>query len=358
MNPRVLFILKKRETYDGWNMSEKKSSGKSFSSGLLNSASFVAGTLAGEGVDVKLVEVIDNNCIDREVTQYKPTHVIVEALWVVPEKFEVLHKLHPTVKWIVRGHSEIPFLAGEGMAIDWLCRYTSFPNVSIASNSVDSVRDIRNVVQTSNPGWYWDEVVDKVAYLPNIYPCQAYTPVTKKDDGYLDVACFGAIRPLKNQLIQAVAAIEFANQTGKTLRFHINGTRPEQSGENVLKNIRALFSYVKNHSLIEHEWMSHPEFLTFLEGMDLGLQVSFSETFNIVAADMVVTGLPIVVSPEVTWSSPLCQAPTTDSKAIVSAMHRVTRWGLKGFIHYLNYRGLKEYCEGSKDVWMKYLSAD
>ena len=97
---KVLFILKKR-----------KSSHANYSvvsSGLLNSATFVSSMLNKNGIESHLVEVIDNNCIDREVTKYRPTHVIIEALWVVPSKFEVLTRLHPNVQWIIRLHSGIP----------------------------------------------------------------------------------------------------------------------------------------------------------------------------------------------------------------------------------------------------------
>jgi hypothetical protein len=37
-----------------------------------------------------IVVVLDNNEIDKYVTKYKPTHVIIEALWVVPTKFHIL----------------------------------------------------------------------------------------------------------------------------------------------------------------------------------------------------------------------------------------------------------------------------
>jgi hypothetical protein len=60
----------------------------------------------------------------------------------------------------------------------------------------------------------------------------------KAEDQFLDVACFGAIRPLKNQLMQGVSAIRCAESIHKTLRFHINASRAEQKGDNVLKNLR------------------------------------------------------------------------------------------------------------------------
>jgi hypothetical protein len=72
--------------------------------------------LQKSGIESKLSVCTDNNDIDREVNLYKPTHVIIEALWVVPTKFAVLTKLHPKVQWILRLHSEMPCMAGAGGA--------------------------------------------------------------------------------------------------------------------------------------------------------------------------------------------------------------------------------------------------
>src|SRR5688500_11649943 len=107
---RILFILKARDATNTYGYS------CGLSTGLLNSATFVQDMLDSNGFTTKLVVVIDNNDIDREVTAFRPTHVIIEALWVVPSKFQILKKLHPSVKWIVRLHSEAPFLANEGIA--------------------------------------------------------------------------------------------------------------------------------------------------------------------------------------------------------------------------------------------------
>ena len=116
---KILFLLKRREDYSA----KIHGSNVGLSTGLYNSASFMNDMLNELGIESKLSVVIDNNCIDREVTQYQPTHVVIEALWVVPTKFAVLQALHPNVKWIVRLHSELPFLANEGMALHW-CQCT------------------------------------------------------------------------------------------------------------------------------------------------------------------------------------------------------------------------------------------
>lgn len=346
-SPRVLFVLKKREAVT--------IPGKGMSNGLANSVRFLVGMLLDAGIACKYVEVIDNNCIHREVVAFNPTHCFIEALWVVPEKFKELHRVCPNVKWIVRGHSEIPFLAQEGIAIDWICRYVQMPNVTFAANSPASARDIRKLVAAANPLWKEDEVQAKVIELSNFYPYYRQLKIRhKKPNQYLDVACFGAVRPLKNQLIQALTAMDVANKLGKTLRFHINGTRPETGGVNVLKNLEAVFLHTK-HQLVSHMWMDHDSFLETLGQMDLGMQVSFSETFNIVAADMVVAGLPTIGSTEISWLARWCQAEPTNSADITMVMLQAQDWRFREALRILNLRGLKRYCETSKSKWLRYL---
>ena len=136
--PVVLFILKRREDY---NQHEHNSKG--LSTGLFNSATFMVEMLTKSGIEANLEIAIDNNCIDKFVTMHRPTHVIIEALWVVPSKFTILTKLHPSVKWIIRLHSEMPFLAGEGMAMDWLGDYTNNKNIQIAANAPRMLDEVR-----------------------------------------------------------------------------------------------------------------------------------------------------------------------------------------------------------------------
>ena len=306
--------------------------------------------IAAEGIECKWVTVVDNNSIHREVHHYKPTHCFIEALWVVPEKFDELAPLCPDVTWIVRGHSEVPFYAQEGVAMEWILQYIKHPQVYFAANSEAAYKDILALAISSGVS------VNKVLYLPNFYPQTEEQKRVKVPDEFLDVACFGAIRPLKNQLIQAIAAIQVAENLKKTLRFHVNGTRSEQGGDPVVRNIRAVFNFTP-HQLVEHNWMEHKQFKEVLGKMDLGLQVSFSETFNIVAADMVVAGLPIVVSPEIVWTSPQCQAEPTNTADIVDkAMKALDGHSDHTTTQVLNLRGLKRYCEASKSKWLQYLA--
>lgn len=348
-SPRVLFILKSRDNYGEFYSCY----GDNRSSGLANSARFVCDMLAASGVESKLVHVVDNNCIDKEVHKFRPTHVVIEALWVVPEKFHALTKLHPSVKWIIRTHSELPFLANEGVAVEWIKAYVLHPNVVIAANSVKAVQDIRTIVRAFRPFWSSKFVDTKVVYLPNYYPV-AKDKNSRFKNFEFNVACLGAIRPLKNQLIQAVAAIQYADENRLRLRFHVNSSRLEQGGANVYKNLVALFKDTP-HELVCHDWMEHKDLLVFLRDMDLSLNVSFSETFNITASDAVSQDVPVVCSSEVAWTSPLCWAETTSAKDIVRKMKTVLSWHQGGLISRHNLSRLKKFSRLSRKTWLKYL---
>jgi hypothetical protein len=291
---RVLFVLK-RHLYGP-------------SLGLFNSCTFISKALESKGVDAKVVEVQDNNHIDREVARYRPTHVIIEALWVVPEKFPQLIKLHPKVRWVVRVHSNAPFLSGEGMALEWLIRY----------RELALKYDGQFIVSCNN--WRMTDELNfslglKSVLLPNIYEPSLSGHAAKPrawnpSCGKVVIGCFGAIRPLKNQLEQALAAVIFANEGKLELTFHINIGRIEENSNSVRRNLVALFDGTP-HRLVQHGWATHDRFIRLVKACDLGLQASFSETFNIVAGDFVFSGVPLVGSGEIEWLATASKAEPT-----------------------------------------------
>lgn len=341
---RVLFICKRRSTY-----------GVSY--GLINSCRFLSNALIDMGFEAKVVEVIDNNSIDHEVFTYQPTHVFIEALWVVPSKFDELIPLHPDVNWYIRLHSNVPFIAHEGMAIEWLVKYLAlgvkYPQFKVSANSEHMVQNLEDTFGID------------ISYAPNIYqpetpkveltkpkPDPTPTPPPPENEN-IAIGCFGAIRPLKNQLIQAMAAVTFANKFNKQLIFHINSTRIESWGEPILRNIEALFAS-SGHILEVHDWLNHSDFLDLILTMDLGLQVSFSETFDIVAADFAYVNVPVIGSPEIEWLNPSYKADPTDMEDIVD--HLEHAWhGRKSNQHASNRQGLRQWNERARKIWKRLL---
>jgi hypothetical protein len=332
---RLLFVLKARSTY-----------GVSY--GLVNSCKFICNALEKRGVRCKVVEVKDNNCIDKEVFRFQPTHVFIDALWVVPDKFRVLLQKYPNVRWGVRIHSKIPFLANEGIAIQWLYGYQSvqedFNNFTVGSNAHITADQLTDIGIDSR-------------YFPNIYdPIPEHHEdfdLDKNNPTVIDVGCFGAIRPLKNHLQQATAAIIFADKIGRKMRFHINSNRVEQHGEPILKNLEHLFRNSR-HELIKHDWMSHGKFLKLVNKMELGLQVSFSESYNIVAADFVEKNIPLIGSPDIEWLSGPYQADPNDYKDIADKLKNAWNYRRIG-LHWINRFNLRKNNKEAVELWLNYL---
>ena len=312
-------------------------------SGLFNSASFVVNYLNENDFDAKITPVVDSNQIDRVVSEFNPDVVIIEAIWVPPAKFKELFQIprHKNRRWIVRLHSKAPFLANEGVATRWIKQYASIKDlkIEIAPNTTELTEQLTYCFPSG-----------KFIFLPNIYKAKSFTPKKHvKSDDFVDIGSFGAIRPMKNTYQQAMAAIEFVEQIGKTLRFHINGTRIEQSGDNVLRNIQALFEH-SEHELIEHKWYKHGEFLEAASKMDIGMQVSFSESFNIVTADFVTAKVPIVASDDISWMPCIMKVSPTSHKGIVRKLKLAYKY--RGFITWLQSFSLGFYNIKAKLQWL------
>lgn len=332
----VLFICKQRFLSGGEIVPY------GLSSGLFNSANFVAEMLNNNGVTAKVVDVVDGNSIDRELFINKPKYAIIEAIWVTKDKIDELIRLHPGTRFIVRVHSEIPFLAVEGTSIEWLFKYFEHNFIEVAFNSKETAKDFERVGVDK----------DKISYLPNYYPVSLNRRSREFEGNIVNVGCFGAIRQLKNQLLQAFAAIAFADKNNYRLNFHINTERIESGGNPVLKNLRSLFLANPRHKLIEHPWLKHDEFIDLVKTMDIGLQVSFTETFNIVAADFVNCNIPFIGSSEIPFLSPLFTVKTTDAKELAKKMEIVLR--VRHFNpHYLNKALLIKEAEKSENIWLE-----
>jgi hypothetical protein len=341
MKSKVLFICKERSNYG--------SHGYGYGSvGLINSAIFITNYLNEIGIESKVEVAVDANSIDREVFNYKPTHVIIEALWITPEKIEELIKIkrYSKITWIIRMHSKVSFIAMEGIAFEWIVGYADlmrkYNNLFICVNSLEFVEDLRKILFI------------KSIYLPNIYyPKDSVATLSKRTKDHFDVASFGAIRPFKNQLIQAVASIEYGEETGQTIHFHINADRQEQAGDNVYKNLKSLFAGTR-HQLIEHPWLNHHDFIKLVVQMDIGLQVSLSETFDIVAADFIANGIPLVGSKDITWMPKMFRADPNSSEDILDKMRLIIDTQIFGLFK-LNGIYLDWYNRKAKKVWRDYL---
>lgn len=279
-----------------------------------------------------LIFITSVDQIKTEVTAFRPNVVFIEAYWVSPEDFSDLTTRFPNVRWVVRNHSATPFLSLEDTVVDWSLRYMDYPKVTLACNEVRTTKEFANLIAIRKPNWDDSILRTRVITLPNYYPAilrqrtraEQIAKELHRRQRLFDVACFGAVRPLKNQLMQAVAAISYAEEHGLVLSFHINVTSSEEDSA-ILKNLRALFTNLPQFTLVEHPWLSHEDFLQLCRQMDLGMQVTFSETFNIATADLVVSGVPVVVSPEIFWVDDDFMADPTKCDDIIASIARALK---------------------------------
>ena len=156
---KILFICKERS--NAYNGTDIEPYGYGPSYGLINSCKFIINALKPHHIHSKVVSVHDNNCIDKEVHKFKPSHVFIEALWVTPSKMEELLIKYPKINWFIRIHSKVPFLAHEGIAIEWLRAYDNIKikgqKVHLSSNNIESIDAFARCFGI------------KIKYYPNIY---------------------------------------------------------------------------------------------------------------------------------------------------------------------------------------------
>jgi hypothetical protein len=310
------------------------------------SASFVANELAAQGNESLVQIAIDANSIDALVTAYDPDFVFIEGLWVTPAKFTELLSItrHAPRRWVVRIHSEIPFLQGEGVAMEWISQYL-VQGITVAPNAQRALQQIGYLAEKLG-------VPDGVAYLPNCYPT-TFDALSGLDTGaktVLDVGCFGAFRPFKNHLQQVFIAAKFADKLGLPLRFHTN-MRTDGGGASAARNVAAaLESLGAEH--VMHDWEDRETFLQSLRDIDLLTQLSISETFNIVAADTVLVGRPVLASAEISWVYPLYGDPHNVDQSLKTLDFI---WGNKPFFIQQNRLRLKAVAGSASSIWRAFV---
>jgi hypothetical protein len=144
---------------------------------------------------------------------------------------------------------------------------------------------------------------------------------------------------------------------GKKLRFHVNAGRIEMNGSPVINNLKGVFEQLSGtgHEMVNHQWRPREDFLDLCAEMDIGLQVSFSETFNIVSADLISQGVPIVATAEeLPWAVEVWCANPVNSEDIVNKLKLAYK--LPQFNVRTNQWSLTHYTNQTVKIWTKYFS--
>jgi hypothetical protein len=276
------------------------------------------------------------------------THCLIEALWIGTPDLATLLAQFPRVHFLVRAHSEVGFLQVEPGAItllrDQMLLADQQLNLTIAANS----RRLTDFLRTAYDA--------RVLYLPNLYDLERVHRRRREPHAHrlLRIGSFGALRWLKNHTTAAAAALTIARARGADLEFWMSVDR-EEHGKTVLQAVRNLFAGLPWARLHEAPWLPWAAFRRTVGAMDLTLQPSFTETFNIVTADSVAEGVPAVVSHAVEW------VPES-WKAEPDEIHEIARIGAALLANPSSaddgLRALERYVETAIGLWETYLGND
>jgi len=270
------------------------------------------------------------------------THAIVEAVWVKLEQARQIEAMFPNLVFVVRSHSKIGFLQVEPEAIPIaraLMQETG--NAYFSANNSDFARALT-------------DVYGRCLYLPNLYDLRAPAPKQQLGPGTLRIASFGATRLLKLHPTAALAALQVARELKMPLEFYVNSDKTP-GGNSVRNTIRNMFDGLDWAKLVEVPWQDPITFRQTIASMDLVFQLSATETFCLVAADAVSSGVPVVVSPAIVWIDDMWQVKNPDdtcdvaevAKRVLMLPHTVKRSQSKS---------LKQFVEASKNVWLNFLN--
>jgi hypothetical protein len=191
------------------------------------------------------------------------------------------------------------------------------------------------------------------AYLPNLYNlthvCKANKPLY--NGGTLKIGLFGATRPLKNMMSAAGAAMAIAAQLKTDVELIVNGGRTEGGGNTIMNAVHALIDRQPGINMKRLNWCPWSEFRAHVRCMHLLLQVSYTESFNMVTADGVAEGVPSVVSDAISWAPPSWMASMdepleialvgrrllTDPHAAVDGVHALEAHNADGLHAWLDF---------------------
>jgi hypothetical protein len=316
----------------------------------LNVAGFTtAKYLQKEGINVSVYPVRHNVDVVDSINKYKETnnesltHVIISAPWISLYDMRNLVAHFPHIKFLVLSHSNVGFLQADPWGVELYRQYAelskTYKNLHIGGNCSQFTH------------WFESAYGEQCVLLPNIYPCEKVR--SKKWDGKspLKIGAFGAIRPEKNFMTAAAAATAIQRKLGVDVELHMS-TGGDGCKSPTLPAIGQMTKDIKGLKLIRHDWQLWDGFIELIADMDLMIQISYTESFNMVTADGVSCGVPSVVSSAIRWAPLSWRADVDDSMSVADKGIELLEIDQR----YLGYEALVKSNAAAFEHWEHYLS--
>ena len=291
----------------------------------LNVAGFAtAKVLREHGIDVSVfpvrhnVDIVDSIELYNKTHEKPLTHVVISAPWLSVWDLERLLEHFQHTQFVILSHSNVGFLQADADGMYLFRQYQRlarhYHNLRIGGNCVKFVDWLK---ETYGP--------EDVVLLPNLYPVDPGT-VMKVWDGHstVKIGAFGAVRPLKNFMTAAAAAMLIQKRLGVPVELHMSAGGEGDGGTTAA----AINQMVHGTpvTIVRHKWCYWDDFIQLIKDMDLMIQVSYTESFNMVTADGISVGVPSVVSPAIYWAPEDWKAEPDDARDVASVgIHLLTR---------------------------------
>jgi len=285
--------------------------------GLGVAAINTAKVLIENGIPTAVWPITNAEDLRRRLQAHPAEQVIISAPWIPSPELQGLSNDFPGTQFSVACHSNVGFLQADRNGVKLVREVMELEagsaNIHLAGNSRRFCEWIRFAFGAP------------CAYLPNLYylndePVPHPRPYC---GGTLKIGVFGATRPLKNMMSAAGAALEIARSLRAPLELWVSGGRTEGGGEVVLGAVKEMLNGLPGVSLILNGWQTWPQFRKTVASMNLLLQPSYTESFNMVTADGVAEGVASVVSSAIDWAPHDWKADVDDALEIARVGRRL-----------------------------------
>jgi hypothetical protein len=244
--------------------------------------------------------------------------VIISAPWIPSDALQGLANDFPHTQFAVNCHSNVGFLQADRNGVRLMREVLE---LELGTHNIHLAGNCRRFCE-----WVNSAFAAPCAYLPNLYYLDEHAEGHAHagfTGGTLRIGAFGATRPLKNLMSAAAAAVEIARGLRAPLEFWLSGGRTEGGGETVLGAVKEMLQGMPNVSLVLNGWQTWPKFRKLVGHMNLLLQPSYTESFNMVTADGIAEGVPSVVSDAIDWAPQYWKAHSDDVRDIARAGRQV-----------------------------------
>lgn len=315
--------------------------------GLGVTACLSARFLRGAGVCAESLPVPNGEYIWEQLSGpwSDATHVVLEAPFIDAPFLGRMFRAFPGKRFSLVYHSNLGFLAQDGFAGASMPLYATlarnFTNFTLGGNSAELADAMERGAGVP------------FAWLPNLYQLPALVGRESWNELRLEVGLFGAARVLKNWLTAGAASMIIAGELGVQVRLHVNTERNEGAAA-TRRNLAALVTMNPRVSIVEVPWMRHDVFVDYLRGIDLCLQPSFTETFNMVTADGIAAGAPSVVSSAISWAPREWNAQPDSACDVARVGCAMVREGLAAHVC-LGRAALEAHNRSALEAWKSWL---